>query len=114
MNLTLPDGNVLEANRSKEIGNDAEWVEMFVGARLRCEFAERWSVGIRGDVGGFDIGPDQFAWQVIGGIGYSFPLGNATGAVLIGYRALSQDYEDGDFAWDMTAYGPLIGFQISF
>jgi hypothetical protein len=29
-----------------------------------------------------------------------------------GYRAMSWDYDDGGFKWDMTLYGPWIGFTI--
>lgn len=33
---------------------------------------------------------------------------------LVGYRALSQDYADGGFRWDMTVHGPLLGLTPRF
>jgi hypothetical protein len=38
--------------------------------------------------------------------------------VIAGYRALSQDYDDGSgadrFEWDVTLHGPLLGLSIGF
>ena len=38
--------------------------------------------------------------------------------VIVGARALSQDYEDGSgsnkFRWDVIQYGPLLGLQLNF
>ena len=40
-------------------------------------------------------------------------FGNQT-TYYLGYKALSQDYEDGGFEWDVVAHGPGLGFEIRF
>jgi len=89
------------------------WIEPFIGARTQIDVTEWLFVRVRGDVGGFGAGSD-FAWQAVGLVGISFELFGADAAVFGGYRALSQDYEDGDFEWDVTAHGPLLGFGLRF
>jgi hypothetical protein len=89
------------------------WVEPLVGARARWNIGERWIVSARGDIGGFGAGSD-FAWQAAATIGYRFRLGSASGAVHLGYRALGQDYSDGDFTWDVIAHGPVLGIGFAF
>ena len=73
---------------------------------------------LRGDVGGFDVG-SQFSWNVLGA--YSFQIGVYHGATytgLLGYRALSVDFEKGSGAsryhYDMLQHGPLLGLTVSF
>jgi hypothetical protein len=34
--------------------------------------------------------------------------------LLLGYRALHQDYDHGDFEWDVTMHGPLLGTAVQF
>jgi hypothetical protein len=89
------------------------WLEPFVGLRLRGSFAESWEYMVQGDIGGFGAGSD-FAWQAIGTLGYRFPLFGADATARVGYRALSQDYTDGTFRWDMLIHGPLIGLTLRF
>ena len=53
------------------------------------------------------------------GYAYSFGLfGTDNANVLADYRALSQDYKDGngrnEFKWDMTLHGPVLGLAINF
>jgi hypothetical protein len=31
-----------------------------------------------------------------------------------GYRALSWDYDDNDFEWDVTMHGPVLGMSFRF
>ena len=49
----------------------------------------------RADVGGFDAG-SQFSWNVLGAYSFTFAVRNGvTLSGLLGYRALSVDYEKG-------------------
>ena len=58
-----------------------------------------------------------FTWQLWATLGYRFGLfGDDNANVLVGYRALSQDYKKGNgenrFRWDATIHGPVIGLAI--
>lgn len=91
----------------------ADWVDPFIGLRLRGRFAERFEYSVRGDIGGFGIGSD-FTWQAIAGIGYRFEVLGTEATALIGYRALSQDNGGSRFRWDMTVHGPVVGLNLRF
>lgn len=96
-------------------GNDDDktWVEPFIGARASMNFAENWSLRVRGDIGGFGLGSD-FAWQAVAVIGWRFDLFGVPSTLFGGYRALGQDYEDGRFEWDVIAHGPMLGLELRF
>jgi len=111
--VTLPDGTVVGGTRSTSVDETETWVEPFVGLRMGVDITKRIGLSLRGDVGGFGAGSD-FAWQFIGGLGYTFHMGSWNGTALVGFRALSQDYESNDFKWDMTVYGPILGVQFTF
>ena len=68
---------------------------------------------MRGDVGG-GIGGSRFAWQAIATVGYDFTLFGLPATALVGYRALSQDFESSKTVWDVTLHGPLIGLNFRF
>jgi hypothetical protein len=89
------------------------WFEPFVGLRLRGRFATNWDYAAQADIGGFGVGSD-FAWQALATVGYRFSVFGADATALVGYRALSQDYSDGGFNWDMTIHGPILGVTVRF
>ncbi|NOG69110.1 hypothetical protein [Roseicella sp. DB1501] len=90
-----------------------DWVDPFAGARLRGRLGERWEYILRGDIGG-GIGGSRFAWQVVSTIGYRFTMFGLESTALLGYRALSQDYESAKLVYDTTMHGPVIGLNIRF
>ena len=63
----------------------------------------RWSIGFRGDVGGFGIA-SNFTWKAGAVIDWRVGKFIALGA---GYRALDYDYEEDDFAYDVRQHGPV-------
>jgi hypothetical protein len=89
------------------------WVDPFAGLRLRGHLADRWQYTLRGDIGG-GTGGSRFAWQVIATVGYDFALLGLPATALVGYRALSQDFESAKTVWDVTLHGPLIGINLRF
>jgi len=104
--------------RLNRVSKNKDWVEPLIGARSIWVLSDRWIATLAGDIGGFGAGSD-FAWSAGGLIGYRFDLfGNDNARVLVGYRALSQDYTDGSgdnkFKWDVTLYGPILGLLIPF
>lgn len=94
--------------------SDTSWVDPFVGLRLMAQLTDRFSLILRGDVGGFSIYEDasELTWNVFAGP--AVKLSKHT-AVVAGYRALNIDREEGNnFAADLTFAGPEIGLYIQF
>ena len=89
-----------------------DWVDPFVGLRLRHVFSGGDRIALRGDIGGFGVG-SEFAWQVLATYSHDFTIGDTPLAVALGYRALGFNYENGNgreaFNLDLTVHGPLIG-----
>jgi hypothetical protein len=111
-------GLVLTRGRAIARSGDVEWVDPLVGLRFRHELAPGQELLLRGDVGGFDAG-SQFSWNVLAA--YSFQVGvyhGVTYSGLLGYRALSVDFEKDSgrsrFEFDMIQHGPLMGLVVSF
>jgi len=97
---------------------DQDWVDPLIGVRTLWSLSRRWTLALEGSVGGFGVGSD-FTWHAHGLIGYGFGLfGEDNATVFGGYRALSQDYDDGHgndkFEWDVTLHGPIAGLRIQF
>jgi hypothetical protein len=93
-------------------GEDEGWVDPIIGARYKYNITEKWSVLLRGDIGGFTVGSD-FTWNLVGLI-YFQPWKHVGFAG--GYRALDVDYESGSglskFKYDVLMYGPILGVNI--
>jgi hypothetical protein len=94
------------------------WIDPIVGARVGVHFSEHVFLLVGGDIGGFGVGSD-FAWSVLGLIGYRWQGGPVEWAILAGYKALAQDYTSGGsgtgrFRWDVLMHGPVLGFSIRF
>lgn len=87
-----------------------EWIDPFVGLRIRHQFSDRWSVWLRGDYGGFEVSSDEY-WQVIAGIGYRLTE-NTT--LALAYRMISTDYQQGTFSYDTQMEGPNLGLIFKF
>jgi hypothetical protein len=105
---------------SKEIerSGSIDWVDPFVGARLRQQLARGVSLILRGDVGGFGTGSD-FSWQVLAT--YNWRMSTFDGHVIdgyLGYRALSVDYSQGsgikEYKYDVLMQGPVMGATLRF
>jgi hypothetical protein len=72
---------------------DLEWVDPFVGGRIRHDFGQNRNVMLEGDVGGFGVGSD-FSWQVVGTYGFDVNVFGSTMHSVVGYRALAVDYSE--------------------
>jgi len=84
---------------------EQSWLDPWIGARGELPLSERWSLFLRGDVGGFGVG-SQFTWQALAGLGAT--LGQRW-RLDLGYRALSIDFDDDDLEYDVLAQGPVLG-----
>jgi hypothetical protein len=82
---------------------------MCSGARGRyC--IRRITLGVRGDVGGFGVGPD-LTWSLVGSIQYHVSRQVSVGG---GYCALDIDYTQGCSGLDVLMHGPLLGAVFRF
>ncbi len=98
-------------------GQSKDWVDPIVGAKIIFPFAERWHIMANGDIGGFGVESD-FTWSATAVLGYGFSIFDHPASVFFGYRAIGQDYSDGDgneeFTWDVVNHGPMLGFSFLF
>ena len=89
-----------------------DWVDPFVGFRVRHEFAPGSELQFLGDIGGFGVGSD-LTWQLFAGYGFDFWQSNLHG--VIGYRALAVDYTNDSSAnrnnLDLILHGPVVGLS---
>jgi hypothetical protein len=91
-----------------------EWVDPFVGFRLRHQFAPGNELQFLGDIGGFGVGSD-LTWQLFAGYGFDFSVCKTTLYGVVGYRALAVDYsqDNGGFKnnLDLILHGPVAGLS---
>jgi hypothetical protein len=103
-----PLGQVLTAGRTED------WIDPVIGLRYAAPLSERWLFVAKGDIGGFGVGSD-FSWHVT-----VFAAWRATqrGHLILGYRHIDVDYDDGSgadrFLWDLALGGPTVGFAWRF
>jgi opacity protein-like surface antigen len=97
-----------------EVDDDVDWIEPFIGARLRFGLSKTLALHIRGDVGGFGIGSD-LTWALVGTLQYDI---SRKVALMAGYRVLDIDYDQGSgtslFVYDVLTHGPTFGFIFRF
>jgi hypothetical protein len=113
-----PLGITISGNRAIAKSGSVDWVDPFIGARVRQQLAPGQEIVLRGDVGGFGAG-SQFSWQAIGT--YNWLLCVTHGIPVdgyVGFRALSADFSQGSgtskFEFDNVIYGPVIGATMRF
>ena len=98
----------LEVRRGPTVDSSESWVDPLIGSRISLELTDRWAIVGEGDFGGFGVGSDftgtSRPFSAIGTTLFGRPT-----TFLFGYRALHQDYDHGDFAWDVTMHGPMLG-----
>ena len=95
-----------------------DWVDPFIGARLRNRLGPGEDLMIRADFGGCGVGSD-FSWQVLAT--YNWQVCVLYGHVLdgyVGYRALSVDYSQGSgatrYEYNVLQQGPVLGSTLHF
>ena len=89
-----------------------DWVDPFVGLRVRHQLAPGRELQFLGDIGGFGVGSD-LTWQLFAGYGFDLWQSNLHG--IIGYRALAVDYNQDSGTnknnLDLTLHGPVVGLS---
>ena len=99
------------SGRRVATGNDGDtWADPMIGAKMRVNLNSNFYLTSWGMVGGFGVA-SNIAWDVFGGVGYSF---NKTASMVAGYRALAVDYKHKGFVFDVVQHGPTIGAVFHF
>ena len=119
LNVIVPGpGLIIDGNRAIVRSGTIDWLDPFIGARVRYQMAPGRLLTVRGDIGGFGIGSDV-SWHAIGT--YEFKLFERTGYdfdAYIGYKALSVDYSEGSgnrqYRYDAVQHGPVLGGTLRF
>ena len=86
-----------------DISKQKKWFDVFIGARYKTEFAEKWFTSVRADIG---RGGSDFAWFGNAELGYNF---SKLFALSLSYRILSVDFKEGEgenyFLYDTFNHG---------
>jgi hypothetical protein len=116
-NADIGDLEIVGA-RAIAASGSVDWLDPVIGAQLRYTVAPGHELFLRGDIGGFGVGSD-FSWQAVGGYGFDFgTYQGITFSGVIGYRALSVDYTQGEgrrrYEFDIVQHGPILGLSMRF
>ncbi|HWU40278.1 MAG TPA: hypothetical protein VN203_21740, partial [Candidatus Acidoferrum sp.] len=89
-----------------------------VGARVSLDLADRWNLGVSGNVGGFGVSDTSLTWQANVTVSYRFLIVKLPAAVSLGFRAqglnLDTETRDNRLQLHEILYGPLLGFSMYF
>lgn len=107
------DGLILARGVAIAKSGTQQWIDPFIGARLRYVPAPGEEIAIRGDVGGFGAA-SKFTWQALATYNWLLCVhGPLTIDGYVGWRALSVDYETGEghsrYEFDVLQHGPVLG-----
>ena len=100
---------VLQNKLNRSISRQDDWLDGYGGLRLRYNFNKTFYTAVRGEVGRGVV--SDLMWQAEGVLGVNWTRSIFTEA---GYRALSSDFEDNNFKFDVTTHGPQITTGITF
>jgi hypothetical protein len=97
----------------RTVDSSESGVDPLIGSRSGLELTDRFAIIGEGNLGGFEVGSD-FTWNAQAYVGYRFSMFGRPTTLLLGYRALYQDYHHNDFEWDVTMHGPVLGVATRF
>jgi hypothetical protein len=112
-NVDIPIANI---NVPLNWSGTYDWYDPVIGARWTYPINEKWSVRLRGDVGGFGIESD-FTAAVEAVALYNI---NEEWQIKVSFKSLWVDYEEGTegtkdyFAYDTVNFGPIVGITYKF
>ena len=110
--VTVVGGGPLGETLNGALGED--WVDLLVGLRYAVPIGESWLFVIRGDVAPFGTGADK-SWHSTAYFAWQF---GEHANLLLGYRHLDVDYDEGEganrFLMDLGQGGPTVGLAWQF
>ena len=98
----------------RDINPDEHWIAPILGLRTYWDVTKTINLRLEGDIGGFGVSNLDFTWQAIGLVGFRTRVFKLDSNVLVGYRALGQNFDNGNFKLDAIFYGPVIGLALHF
>lgn len=87
-----------------------DWVDPIVGFDARGQLAERWSVGLLANIGGFGVGSD-LSYEILPRVSYAW---NEIITLHAGYRLLSMDFDSSNLTYDVRESGWIAGVGFGF
>lgn len=108
------DLNVRVLQQQASASRDADWVDPLLGLNYRLPLDGKWTLDLRGDVGGFGVGSDL----TLHGWVKMVRQNTDSFSWFVGYRYIGYDYETGSGAnfqrYDLSQHGPGLGLAWSF
>jgi len=96
---------------TRSVANNEDWLDPIIGLKGLAPLGDsRFFVSGFLLLGGFGAGSD-FMWDANVNLGYQW---TETFSTVLGYRYLDVDYEDGDFLYDITQDGIILGLSWRF
>ena len=87
----------------RSTGFDKGYTDALVGARYTLPLGDKWALGLRGDI---SFGDSEGSWSA----NAMFRRQLGSGALLLGYRYFDVELQPGADSFDLTLYGPEIGY----
>src|SRR5262245_57256590 len=87
-----------------------DWFDPIVGFDARGQLAERWSVDLLANVGGFGVGSD-LSYEIMPRVSYAW---NEIITLHAGYRLLSMDFDSSNLTYDVRESGWILGVGFNF
>jgi hypothetical protein len=84
------------------------WLDPLVGLQFSYAFNERWSVALRGDIGGFGISSESSELAMNASAMFGWRLGDKL-TLRGGYRLLQMDFDGDALVLDATLQGYVVG-----
>ncbi|MBK1877312.1 outer membrane protein [Pelagicoccus mobilis] len=108
LELTI-DPNLLDSDFTTKVNED--WIDLVVGVRTFIDLDDKWTLALRGDIGGMGLESD-FTFQGMAGFQYKL---SEHWSLDFQYIAIWVDYETGEigrpgyYEYDTVSHGPLLG-----
>jgi hypothetical protein len=97
-----------------QVDKSIDWLEPFIGGQVALLLLKRWTLSIRGDVGGFGVG-SYLTWNLVGTVSWRV---TRLLSLVVGYRAMNIDFSAGSaaeqFKLNMLLHGPGLGVTFHF
>ncbi len=111
----------LKFDETPNIDGEFNFFDPFVGFQTGIQLPKNLNFNFYADIGGFDLGfTSKISWQILATFGYKFSIYSErkNSNIVVGYRNIYQDYEDGSgddkFEWNVYLHGPITGLIIDF
>jgi hypothetical protein len=88
-----------------KVSDDEDTVSPYIGGRVKVMISDRFSIAVRGDVGGFDVGDAELLGNLVVGLGYEI---TDIFSAKVGYRWFWIETENAD----IEISGPILGLGI--